>query len=79
MTFAEADARLTELVGARYRQLTYRLIRCPDGRTEVDCVIFADGGILENGETWAEVLAKVERVLNPQQPDASEAPGEEGT
>lgn len=80
MTFQEADAKLTELVGAgRYRQLTYGLTRCPDGRTEVECVIFADGGILERGATWAAAFAKAERFLNPQQPDASEAPGEEGT
>ena len=83
MTFQEADAKLTELVGAgRYRQLRYTLTRCPDGTNTRECLIYADGGILERGATWADVLAKLEKVLNPQapqQPDASEAPGEEGT
>ncbi len=83
MTFHEADKKLTELVGnGRYRQLTYQLVRHTDGETRAVCALYVDSGILVSGATWAEAFAELEQVLNPQapqQPDASEAPGEEGT
>jgi hypothetical protein len=81
MTFQEADAKLTAMVGAdTYRTLDYELHHDNITIACAKCTIYVHPSMQVSGETWAEAFSKLEKILNPPAPSVlmgTEAPTEE--
>jgi len=66
MKMFEARAKLEELAGGKYRNLTYSVTDNHVGEVSFECTVYIDGEGHHHGETWEESLQKMEFSIYPE-------------